>query len=69
MTSNISDIFKAAVSEAEDEILERESHTVNRVINEIMKIEKDFIYGNSKSRKPDIKKVIIKNYKKILEDS
>ncbi|APX06909.1 hypothetical protein BWP24_12310 [Vibrio campbellii] len=61
-------MMQEAESAADEEIKLKNSRSMNLVINSIMKIERDFIYGNSKQRKPDVKSVIVKNYKKILEE-
>ncbi|MGR5222351.1 hypothetical protein ACPV4B_19160 [Vibrio parahaemolyticus] len=68
MMFDLKEIMREAESDAEKEIVLKNSTAMNSTINSIMKIERDFIYGNSKQRKPDIKSVITKNYRAILED-
>ena len=65
---DLKQMMKEAELAADEDIKLKNSSSMNLAINNIMKIERDFIYGSSKRRIPDIKLVIVKNYKKILEE-
>ncbi|MFA0337127.1 hypothetical protein [Vibrio breoganii] len=69
MKDDIFELLAKADEDSEAELNSINTSGTNKVINAIMKIEKDFIYGNSTKRRPDIKNIILKNHKLIVEES